>query len=200
MPVTVYKVGGSLFSLPDLAARLGQIIQRDGDEFPLIVAGGGEAANLVRQWDDRFQLSNDCSHRLALQAMELNEGLLLEILGGSVLVQTRDEATAAWNNRQIPVLNAVNFIDAEENASATSLPATWELTSDSISAWVSERWPADRLVLVKSTELPADLNVTEAAEIGLVDECFPEYSANLHKIDWVNLRSESQASVRWNVR
>ena len=44
-PLVVYKVGGSLFSLPDLAERLRQLWQLQPGTSPLLVVGGGAAAD-----------------------------------------------------------------------------------------------------------------------------------------------------------
>jgi hypothetical protein len=55
---------------------------------------------------------------------------------------------------------------------------SWDVTSDSLAAWLASRLDADRLVLVKSAP-PPPLPLTPArlAAAGLVDAAFPAYCA-----------------------
>ena len=80
MRTIVYKVGGSLLSLPDLASRICAVREQCSDSRPLLVVGGGKAADLVRDWDRNHQLGQERSHWLALESMKLNEAFLQELL------------------------------------------------------------------------------------------------------------------------
>ncbi|MBW3540464.1 MAG: hypothetical protein KY476_09345 [Planctomycetes bacterium] len=52
MTVVVYKLGGSLLTLPGFEQRLERLLaSRPEDERPLVVVGGGAAADVVREWD-----------------------------------------------------------------------------------------------------------------------------------------------------
>jgi aspartokinase-like uncharacterized kinase len=211
--VVVYKVGGSLLELPDLPRRLQDVVPPD--VCPLFVVGGGRTADLVREWDRLHQLGDERAHWLALRAMQLNEALLANLLPHAAVVATRDGAIAEWGREGWPIISAHDFVAAEEPLTKSRLPHCWDATSDSIAAWIATRWPADRLVLLKSVALPeigeegrdgatdgrgftdaSDRNSefripnSEFVTAGLVDPCFPALASALPKVEWVNLRDE----------
>jgi len=202
MPVTIYKVGGSLLTWPDLPARLMQLIAARRTD-PLFVVGGGEAADLVREWSNRFSLTDEAAHWLAIQAMGLNERLLAAVLPEAPIVATREEAGIVWRSRRAAILNAEAFLRAEEMEVALRQSAdgagdllllhSWEATSDSIAAWIAARWPADELCLLKS----ADPGCNPSNVEGLVDRQFPRWAARIDKVVVMNLRAENPQPVPW---
>ena len=193
MKTVVMKIGGSLLGLPDLRARLERLPPLFGDARPLIVAGGGEAADIVRRWDRRHGLDRSQTHRLAIRSMRLNEALLAELIPDSRLVADRSAAAAAWQARRIPVLCAEEFLRADEPRSEIPLPHSWDVTSDSIAAWVTIHWPADRLVLVKATALPTEPHDAPPE----VDPYFQELTPRIPHVDWVNLRETEPSVQEW---
>jgi aspartokinase-like uncharacterized kinase len=128
--LTVVKVGGSLGrddSLRAVCAALGELSARHR---LLIVPGGGEFADTVRDADRRFRLSDAAAHRMAILGMEQFGVLLRDLL----------PATA----RDAVVMPAGLALD--------DLPESWDVTSDSIAAWVAHDVGADRLVLLKQAD------------------------------------------------
>jgi 5-(aminomethyl)-3-furanmethanol phosphate kinase len=128
--LTVVKVGGSLGrgdSLRALCATLGELVERH----PLrIVPGGGEFADAVRDADRRYGLADATAHRMAILGME-QFGLLL-----------RDLLPEA----------ARNAVVMPAGLPLDDLPESWDVTSDSIAAWVAREVGAGRLVLVKQAD------------------------------------------------
>lgn len=58
------------------------------------------------------------------------------------------------------------------------IPASWDITSDSLAAWLAGRLAADRLLLVKSVALAGDdIAAATLARRGIVDPAFPAYAA-----------------------
>jgi aspartokinase-like uncharacterized kinase len=199
MSLVVYKLGGSLLTLPDLAERLRRVLDSPSERV-LLVVGGGETADVVRRWDEQFRIGEERAHWLALQAMALNELLVQSILPNSRVVCSHDEATVAWETHQIPILCAHDFLAGEERIAGIDsqneeyLPHTWEVTSDSIAAWVALRFDADRLVLLKSCELA---EIPRSDESAGVDLYFSRLAPRLKRIEWVNLRSDVPLSTLW---
>ena len=188
MPLVVYKLGGSLLDLPDSAGRLRSVLAQRPATDPLLIVGGGAAADLVRQWDQRHQLGEERSHWLALQAMQFNAELLRALLPEAELAATREDVAAVLARGNLPLLNAhtlLRQVDCEPDA----LPHTWDSTSDSVAAWVARRWQAVELVLLKSCDLPQGLSVHDAAQAHLVDAAFPNQAAGLPRVSWCNLRT-----------
>ena len=193
MSVTVYKVGGSLFGLRDLSGRLVSLLRSRPAERPLLVAGGGQAANLVREWDRTHHLGQEKAHWLALDAMSLNALFLSRLLPGGRVVRSRDEAQRAWSEGQIPVLNAAAFLRAHESSGSEMLPHSWDVTSDSIAAFAAIHWPAERLVLLKSISQP----VSPAGQTDAVDAYFKTLAPRMAHVDWCNLRTQTPAVETW---
>ncbi|HLQ44161.1 MAG TPA: hypothetical protein VK137_05495, partial [Planctomycetaceae bacterium] len=138
MSVAVLKLGGSLLDLADLPDRLRSVFAMlDGDQ-PLLVCGGGAAADIVLRWHERFGLGEERSHWLALEAIRFNQRLLLDLLPELELVSNRAAAESAWRRGRVPLLELLAFASIEESALSAEerLPHTWDVTSDSLAAWV----------------------------------------------------------------
>lgn len=185
----VVKVGGSLFDLPDLGARLRAVFEALTDSRLLLIAGGGAVADVVRGWDETHALGDEAAHWLAIRAMSLGEELLSALLPEARVVSNRADADAQWNAGRIPILSAGVFLRNEEVSAETRLARSWNVTSDSIAAFIAELWPADELVLLKS------VGVESAA--AAVDEDFGKYAVNIPVVSWVNLRDKSPRMKTW---
>jgi aspartokinase-like uncharacterized kinase len=141
--LTVVKVGGGLArgagedALRALCTTLGEL----GERHPLLVVPGGAwFADAVREADRRFALPAATSHRMAVLGMEQLGWLLSELIPGAVrCAQPRADARAT--TVLLPGRLALD-----------ELPASWQVTSDSIAAWVAGQAAADRLVLVKEVD------------------------------------------------
>ena len=146
--LTVVKVGGGLGrgagdeALRALCATLGEL----GERHPLLVVPGGAGfADAVRDADRRFGLRAATSHRMAILGMEQFGWLLERPDPGCRRCADLARARAlAGTGRAVVLLPAGLPLDG--------LPASWEVTSDSIAAWVADRVGAERLVLVKDVD------------------------------------------------
>jgi aspartokinase-like uncharacterized kinase len=141
--LTVVKVGGGLGrgagddALRALCTRLGEL----GARHPLLVVPGGAwFADAVRDADRRFGLPATTSHHMAVLGMEQFGWLLSALIPGAVR-STQPRADARATTVLLPARLALD-----------ELPASWQVTSDSIAAWVAGQAAADRLVLVKEVD------------------------------------------------
>ncbi|WP_298860651.1 hypothetical protein [uncultured Gimesia sp.] len=192
MKTVVIKVGGSLFDLPDLSARLSRLLIEFEYARPLLICGGGDAANLVRSWDQSYDLGKEATHWLAIQSLMLNDRLLCELLPNARVVSSRAEAAEVWKDRKIPVLCSDAYLKQMTETDIAPLPPSWDVTSDSIAAWVTLTWPAEELVLLKSVDLPRENSLTKLSQAGLVDRYFPNFSESLPSVHWCNLRCKDE--------
>jgi aspartokinase-like uncharacterized kinase len=166
--LTVVKVGGGLGrgagadALRALCRALGELGERHR---LLVVPGGAGFADAVRDHDRRFGLRAATAHAMAILGMEQFGWLLSDLIPGA---ERCTDLAAAGAGRTMVLLPARLPLDA--------LPASWEVTSDSIAAWVAGQVSADRLVLIKdvdglfaewppSAEPLARLSVAELAEL-----------------------------------
>jgi dihydroneopterin aldolase len=81
---------------------------------------------------------------MAVLAMDQHAHLIAARLSGGVIVRSAPEAAAAINAGSIPVLAPYSWL-----RDADPLPHSWDVTSDSIAAWIAGALGARRLVLVK---------------------------------------------------
>lgn len=182
---TLIKVGGSLLSLPDLGACIERLLASLNDDRIALLAGGGEAADAVREWDRVFHFEPTVSHQLAIESMSLTASLVSKILGRTQLCRSRVNVDAVWRDGRIAVLDVSSLLAELETLGCEPLPAGWHVTSDSIAGWVAVHWPFERLVMAKSVEAPFDLADSDA-----VDAYFPNLMPKIPSIMWCNLRAE----------
>lgn len=197
---SVVKVGGSLLTLPDLAARLRALfVQLAGDQI-LVLAGGGLAADAVREWDRIHRLEARTSHRLAIDAMSLTASLLNEILPEAALVHSREEADRVDSNSRIAVLSPVPVLDELDETTDERLAVGWDCTSDSIAGWIAVQWDVESLVLVKSVDVPDADQLSAESATPAVDACFrsvlQDSGVDVH---WCNLRRDAFSVESWQL-
>ena len=146
---------------------------------------------MVRALDRIHGLGEETAHRLALHAMDLTAIILAELLPGTVPVQSLDRLRTVWSAGSIPVLAPRLILDEIERSGRDGLPASWDVTSDTIAAWMALHIGADRLILLKSAPLPSGTTRLEAARLGLVDPMLPIVAGPLPRVEYLNLREQA---------
>ena len=200
MGFAVWKLGGSLFDLPDLADRIHKLYNQHSPALPVvIIPGGGMFADVVRTIDKVHQLDPLDSHHLALDAMRLSASVVAALLETSTVrdANAQKAMIEAWKGGQLePALHVWDVIDSW-NALQPSIerqcgpvPSDWRLTSDSIAAALAAYWGADKLVLVKSIDRPVEASWESLVKEGAVDEVFPQIAPHVRRVEWVNLRAQ----------
>jgi aspartokinase-like uncharacterized kinase len=184
-PTLVLKVGGSLLDWPELPRRLESLLLEGR---PALVAGGGAAADVIRSLDRVHGLGQEQAHRLAIRAMDLTAALLAALLPRSLVVSNPEELAATWRASQVPILAPKPFLEASEAGRTDTLPASWDVTSDSIAARLARHLRVDRLVLLKSVRAEGITTLEQAAVMGLVDPHFPTAAAGFARVEVVCLR------------
>ena len=158
MPDLVVKIGGGLLAaLEDLDRVLAAIASLARSCRLLVVPGGGPFADTVRGVDRRVGLPDAAAHWMAVLAMDQYAHLLAARLETAAIVSTLAEAIVALEAGRIPVLAPSRWLQEED-----PLPHTWDVTSDSIAAWIAGVSGARELVLVKPRGATGEL----------VDRCF----------------------------
>ena len=197
-PLVVLKLGGSLLECADLADRLRSLIETLRGRRILIVVGGGDAADVVRDWSVRFALQEESAHWLAIRSLSVTRGLVKELLPECCEVDSQAAALEARSTSERPVLlNLEAYLREAERNHPDPLPHNWDVTSDSIAAWVAADWGADQLIMLKSIDLPASMDLQQAASHGFVDPCFPMIATKLSRIGWCRLLSDDIRIRDW---
>lgn len=180
--LSVVKVGGSLFDLPDLGQRLTAWITESGLSSVLLVPGGGPTTDALRQLDRCHRLGEEVSHWLALRALTLNACFLSTLLPVAQIVKNPQSARAGgW-----AILDCHSFVFDDERH-PDHLPHSWSVTGDSVAAQAARRAQAEKLFLLKSLTVPESKDWHEGARRGWVDAYFPQAAAGLN-VAIVNLR------------
>jgi aspartokinase-like uncharacterized kinase len=190
MAPIVVKVGGSLFDLPDLGVRLEAWLKTLPPCDIILVAGGGPAADVIRDMDRVHQLGEKLSHNLALESLGLMTSVLLALVPPSLpLFRFGDpEGAPLGGERPSLLVQDLNSFAAWDEQRPGGLPASWDVTSDSLAARVAEVMKASELILLKSVTIPPEMDWTEASRRGYVDGYFPNMIARGVKARAVNLR------------
>ncbi|MGH6635612.1 MAG: uridylate kinase [Gammaproteobacteria bacterium] len=160
----VVKIGGSLLGRDDLVQWL-RVLTEHGKGKLVIVPGGGAFADTVRGVQQQFQFSDSCAHRMALKAMEqyglLLMGLNQELVSGASEKELRHHLKAG----KVPVWFPYDMV-----AQSPEITIGWDVTSDSLAAWLAARLGAQHLALVKCVRAPGmPVAVAEASRRGVVD-------------------------------
>jgi aspartokinase-like uncharacterized kinase len=169
----VIKVGGSLMGSPELERWL-EIFVKFSDGQIIIVPGGGVFADAVRESQKVSKISDACAHRLAVLAMDQYGLLLANMNPGLAIARTEceiDERT--WQHRAIVWLPSTMVLADD------SIPKSWDVTSDSIAAWLAEKLNAKYLILLKSDKPDkSELCLKMMTKDGVVDEAFSDFVSN----------------------
>lgn len=145
--ISVIKIGGGLTAIPDALDRVcAAITEVSQDHRLLVVPGGGPFADSVRDFQGQFTVSDDAAHWMALLAMDQFGYVLAEKIAGSVLLDEPGAVAAAVRLGRVGVLAPSRWM-----RSADVLPHSWDVTSDSIAAFVAGALEAARLILIKPT-------------------------------------------------
>ena len=149
--LTVVKLGGGLAGDERaLRAWCAQIAACGARHPLLVVPGGGAFADAVRAHDQRFGLRDETAHWMAILAMDQFGWALAELIPGAI----RRTDLGRVRTGAVSVLLPFALLRERD-----PLPASWDVTSDSIAAWVAGESGAGRLVLIKASASadPAEL-------------------------------------------
>jgi 5-(aminomethyl)-3-furanmethanol phosphate kinase len=143
--VTVLKVGGGLLGVAGALESVCATIERAAREHAIVVVpGGGPFADTVREFDRNVGLSPSAAHWMAHLAMDQYAEVLAERIPSGVVVEEPGAIQPAWAAGHVPVLAPSRWM-----RSADVLPHRWDVTSDSIAAFIAGALDATRLVLIK---------------------------------------------------
>lgn len=163
----VAKIGGSLHASPLLGRWIAALGAWPG---PLtLVCGGGPFADAVRAAQPKMGFSDETAHAMALLAME-QYALALASLHDLDLAATREEIAAAHARGRIALWRPAAMV-----ASARDITPGWDVTSDSLAAWLARETGASALLTIKSVDVGVDLALRDLVAAGVVDPAFPTY-------------------------
>lgn len=144
----VIKIGGSLAEDPERLRALCRKMSELAKKYALIVVpGGGKFADVTRDFDQRFALSSAVSHRMAILGMDQFGLLLSDIVPNSRVFRQFDDVKEIFEAKAMPILLPSHVLFQDDQ-----LENSWDVTSDSIAAYIGERLNVKKVILVTDVD------------------------------------------------
>ena len=143
----VLKVGGSLADDPPSLTSLCQELSALAKAHRIaIVPGGGEFADTIRKIDKTYSLSDVVAHKMAILAMDQYGFFLSDLTPKSYVSHSLKEISNPAKGT-LPILLPSKLMFRED-----PLEQSWDVTSDTIAAYIAQLLHAEKLVLVTDVD------------------------------------------------
>lgn len=190
----VLKLGGSLLTRREWPACLRSWLHSQPLALNLLIIGGGEIVEAVREIDEVHRINAAFAHWLCIDLLSSTLKIASHLLPEVPVITNAGElqsAVAAAHTHETPLAYLVH-VDAFYGRPTTTpmLPEDWGTTSDSLAAWLALQVNADELVLFKSVAPPAGItSVVELADLGIVDRALVQLADRLKATRIVKLNT-----------
>ena len=187
----VLKLGGSLLSKNALLPFL-ELASKDGKGQVIIVPGGGVFADQVRLTQKQWRYDDRTAHYMAILAMQ-QMALLFQGLCPELLVVNKVAAILPDMQQQ----NVVIWSPLASELDSAEIPANWDITSDTLAAWLAVHLSIDQLMLVKSCEHTEIRSIEQMSAQGIVDHSFANFVDNQSlTIDYISYQQISTLATK----
>ena len=133
----VVKIGGSLF--PNYAINLAEKLKGTNS---VIILGGGEFANLIRKYDGEMKFTEETNHWTAIDCMDIIAKLVNDKVDSTKLAYSIDEVNEISDEGFTPIFVVSEFLKDED-----PFECSWDVTSDSIAAYVANSLNANLFIV-----------------------------------------------------
>lgn len=133
----VVKIGGSLF--PEYAIDLAKRLENTNS---CIVLGGGEFANLIRKYDNEIKFTEETNHWTAIDCMDIIAKLVNDKVDSAKLAYSIKDVNQIVDEGFTPIFVVSEFLKTED-----FFECSWDVTSDSIAAYISHLLNAKLLIV-----------------------------------------------------
>ena len=133
----VVKIGGSLFPVHAI-----ELVKQLKGSKSLVILGGGEFANLIREYDSQVNFSDETNHWTAIDCMDIIAKLVDDKVDSSKLAYYLDEADKISDDGLTPIFVVSEFLRSED-----PFECSWDVTSDSIAAYIAHSLNANLLIV-----------------------------------------------------
>ena len=166
MRAAVVKLGGSTADHKAMEVWTGALAR---SSLPLvIVPGGGTFADQVRDEQRRLGFSDAAAHAMAILAMDQFGHVILDRHERFSPARSPEDIEKALADGKIPV-----WLPSVMAVPAPDIPASWDITSDSVAAWLAGKLGAETLLLIKQSRAFANEDsVADLTARGIVDAHF----------------------------
>ena len=178
----IVKVGGSLLARGrDLVRFLRDYAEKKG-LFLIVVPGGGPFVELIKELSERRSISDDTAHWMAVLGMHQYGFFLAD---GEISIPLVESIEEIRNAGHICIVLPYRILKADD-----SLPHTWDVTSDTIAAFIAHK--VGEKSFIKVTDVDGILTVggslierVHAEEliesgVGCIDAELPRFLVRTH--------------------
>lgn len=193
----VIKLGGSLAKTSALKNWLYSLteLSKLNNIKIVIVPGGGPFADQVRDAQSHWKFDDTTAHQMALLAME-QYGLMMK----GICPQVKLAKSLTSIEKILKTDNVCVWLPYQMVCNDKTIPESWDMTSDSLSAWFANLLQVDKLLLVKSMKPDEKImNIKNITNNGWVDPLFAEIVQRdnyqtylLYKDDYESIKKVSQ--------
>ena len=140
----IVKVGGSLLARGrDLVRFLSDYAEKKGLVL-IIVPGGGPFVELIKELSERKSISDETAHWMAVLAMHQYGFFLAD---GEISIPLAESIEEIRNAGHICIVLPYRILKADD-----SLPHTWDVTSDTIAAFIAHKVGEKRFIKVTDVD------------------------------------------------
>lgn len=166
MKRAVVKLGGSTAHAAEMSEWIAALA---GSALSLvIVPGGGPFADQVRDAQKKMGFSDTAAHAMAILAMDQFGHAILDRNQRLMPTRSLNEIEKTLAGNAIPV-----WLPSSLAVPAPDIPVSWDITSDSLAAWLASKIGADALLLIKQTGAFSDRDdIGSLTDKGIVDPAF----------------------------
>lgn len=183
----IIKVGGSLAETGRLAGVLSLLA---GARRPVIVVpGGGQFADKVRDLQNVLQLDDKSAHKLAMLGMHQMAEIYFAKEPRFAPADSIEGIERVLASGNVPVWLPFQMCQNDE-----TIPADWTITSDGLAARLAERLGGLPVVLLKSADVDAAAKLDDLVDEDIVDAAFPGIVRRA-RLDWRILGPDDDAAL-----
>ncbi|MEJ2249529.1 MAG: hypothetical protein P8Y70_11450 [Candidatus Lokiarchaeota archaeon] len=186
MNVIVVKISGSILenekNLDIVLDQLKEVLNNLNTlKCILIIPGGGSYANFIRKIDHRISLEKDLSHWEAIYAMEYNATQILKKFPNLFSINKPEQLLDILGGNKNKKFLSI-FLPFEYLYEKDELPHEWNVTSDSVTAYIAYKLGISQCFLIKNVDGIISKNGEIIREIASNDLKTLIENSNLKKI------------------
>ncbi|MCB1543856.1 MAG: hypothetical protein H6872_03615 [Methylobacteriaceae bacterium] len=170
MSLLVARIGDGLAVTPHLKVWLDALAAWPG---ALVIApGAGPFGVSARGAAQAMELNAVVAQKIELMAMDQYAAALAAVRPSPVVAETEHALRDAIDARRIAIWSPSRMI-----AAAADIPATSEISSDSLVCWLAGKLDAAHLLLIEDIDPPTPVSTAWLAKRAMVDARFPDFAA-----------------------
>jgi len=136
----------------------------------------------VRIAQSQWGFDDVAAHRMAILAMQQMAWLMNSLMPEFAVIADAARLACAEQANSIVI-----WSPQVEQLDKANIAASWDVTSDSLAAWLAGVIEADELIVVKSAPIPEHLSLPDLQQQGILDAAFQHSTAQAsYKITVMN--------------